>query len=117
MSFDYQMNGLSPDDFLSVGINDNLLFEIESQFIADGVVTNTGELDVSQWAGQDAQLFLGLNTADDNNIGGTIIVDDISFQTVPEPSSLCLAVAAIVLIACRRRRRNFGTLVSGEYIS
>ena len=81
------MFGLS---FFSVAINNTLLLNVESQFVTDGTATNTGFLDISQWSGQSVQLFLGLNASDNNNLGGTITVDNIAFAAVPEPSSLCL---------------------------
>jgi hypothetical protein len=59
MSFDYAFAGLSPTDYFSVGINDGLMFEIQSQFIPNGTVVGSGPIDVAQWAGQNVQLFLG----------------------------------------------------------
>lgn len=80
LEFTYIFNGLSPNDFLSVGINDNLVFAMQSQYISDGVTNDSGLLDISQWAGQDVTLFLGLIASDDNNAGGTIEIDNIQFQ-------------------------------------
>jgi probable HAF family extracellular repeat protein len=102
LSLEFTCSGLSPDDFLSVGINNTLLFELENQFVTDGVATNSGFVDVSQWSGQDVQLFLGLNASDDNNLGGTIVVNDIEFASVPEPCSCQLTVVILFLIGHRR---------------
>lgn len=116
MSFDFQMNNLSPGDFLSAGIDDTLLFQIQNQFIANSASTNSGLLDVSQWAGQDIQLFLGLNAADDANIGGTIVVDNISFEAVPEPSALLMMVVGTVgLWEYRRRVRRYQSCATGPF--
>lgn len=105
LSLDFICSGLSPTDFFSLGIDDTPLFEAENQFVTDGIATNTGFIDVSQWSGQQAQLFVGLNAGDDNNIGGTIIVDNVEFASVPEPASFCqVAIVGLLIRASRRRR-------------
>jgi len=98
ISLDFVFHDLSPDDFLTVGINDTPLFQLEDQFVTDGLTENSGLLDVSQWDGQDVQLFLGLNASDDNNIGGTITINDIEFAEVPEPGFPCQIIGMIVCI-------------------
>ncbi len=116
MSFDFQMNNLSSGDFLSAGVGDTLLFQIQSQFIVNSAITNSGLLDVSQWAGQDIQLFLGLNVVDDANIGGTIVVDNISFEEVPEPSALLMmAVGTVGLWKYRRGVRRYQSRATGPF--
>ena len=109
MTLDYVMNGLSPTDLLSIGINDTPLFALEGQFVTPASITNTGYLDVSQWAGTDVQLFIGLIPGDNQNIGGTVTVDNIEFETIPEPSSILFDLGALVLVivsphafGCRR---------------
>ncbi len=103
LTLDFEFKGLSPNDFLSVGINDTAMFQLENQYVADSTVTNTGMLDVSQWSGQNVQLFLGLVASDDANSGGTILVDNLSFAT-PEPQSICLTSFGAIWVLCRRRR-------------
>jgi probable HAF family extracellular repeat protein len=106
MSFDITFSDLSQDDFLSVGVNNTLVCEIESQFISNGKVTNSGDLDISLWSGQNTQLFFGLNASDDNNLGGTITIDDIQFQSVPEPASLLLILGIAGTFCSRRPQRR-----------
>jgi probable HAF family extracellular repeat protein len=98
LSMDFTFHDLSSGDFLSIGINDTPLFQLEDEFVVDGVAENTGLIDVSQWAGQSVQLFLGLNAADDLNDGGTITVDNMSFESIPEPATgLAIAVGLFVM--------------------
>ncbi len=104
MTLDYVMHGLSATDLLSVGINDTPLFALESQFVTPDSITNTGYLDVSQWAGTDVQLFIGLIPGDNQNLGGTITVDNIAFEAVPEPSTYLLMLGTLAILAARRRR-------------
>jgi hypothetical protein len=104
MSFDFTLTGLSPGDSLVAGLDDNLLTAIESGSVADGVTTSSGMIDVSEWAGQDAELFLGLITADNDNLGGTATVDNIMFSTTPEPGAGLFLLATCSIFGLRRRR-------------
>jgi probable HAF family extracellular repeat protein len=106
MSLDFTFDNLSPNDFLSVGINDTSLFALEDQFGTNGVTTNTGLLNVSQWAGENVQLFLGLNASDGNNAGGTVTIDNIQFESVPEPGCASLAAGIFGTVLARRPRRQ-----------
>ncbi|GEM_PF-1586310 len=106
LSLDFTFHNLSPGDLLSLGVNDVPVFQLEDQFGADAVTENTGLLDVSQWSGQDVQLFLGLVAADDNNAGGAITIDSISFASVPEPATLFILMAGVFAIGRRSRLRS-----------
>ena len=35
---------------------------------------------------------------------GSIVIDNLSVSTIPEPSSLALLIAGISIVSCRRRR-------------
>ena len=107
MLLDFKFSNLSSSDWLSIGINDTLLFALEAQFAGDGQQNTTNPLDVSSWAGQNVELFLGLNNVDDENAGGTITVDNIRFETVPEPSTWAmLGAGGAVLLGFYRSGRN-----------
>lgn len=103
LSLMFLCDDLSADDVFTVGINDTPIFQAENQFVSNGSATSTGFIDVSQWSGQNVQLFLGLNASDDDNLGGTITVEDIEFASVPEPASLSALGIATLLIGMRRR--------------
>jgi probable HAF family extracellular repeat protein len=111
MSLDFTYEGLSPGDFLSVGVDDTMLFALESEFVTDGVTNNTGLLDVSQWAGEDEELFLGLNAVDDNNEGGTVVVTNIEFEGVPEPTAFAIMCASSLVLMRRNRRHQVARAV------
>jgi hypothetical protein len=105
LAMDFTFHDLSSGDFLTIGINDTPLFQLEDEFVTDGIAENTGLIDISQWAGEDVQLFLGLNAADDLNPGGTITIDNISFVSVPEPTSLISLIAMGLGMLSRRASR------------
>lgn len=102
LSLDITMHNLSPNDFVSIGVNDTPLFQLEYQFTTDGVTANTGFLDISQWQGQSVQLFLGLSAADDLNQGGTIVVDDMTIASMPEPCATSMALIFLSFGLLRR---------------
>jgi hypothetical protein len=105
LSLNFTFHDLSQSDFLSVGINDTPILAIESQFITDGASNSSGLLDVSQWSGQNVSLFLGLVAGDTNNGGGTMAIDDIQFDSVPEPGTFALLTICGSSLLRRRRAR------------
>lgn len=65
----------------------------------------------SPWAGQNVELFSGLNNVGDLNVGGTITVHNIQFQVaVPEPSRMVLIAIGMgaTLFVRRRPIRKLG---------
>jgi hypothetical protein len=105
MTFSFLFHNLDSDDYLTVGINDTQLFALEAGFVGDGIESNSGVLDVSQWAGQDVELFLGLNSQG-NAPGGTMELENFQFYSsaVPEPSSIALLSLALIGLKARRFR-------------
>jgi probable HAF family extracellular repeat protein len=106
MLADFQFSNLSSGDWLSIGINNTQLFALEDQFAGDGQQDTTTALDVSQWAGQNVELFLGLNNVDDNDAGGSITVSNVRFEGVPEPSTWALVFVGTGALALKRRLRK-----------
>lgn len=105
MQFDLQFSNISPGDWLSAGINDTLLFALESQYVGNGINATSSLIDVTPWAGQSIDLLFGLNNVDDLNVGGTITVQNIQFQVaVPEPSRVLLLLIGCTGLLMRRRR-------------
>jgi hypothetical protein len=103
LSMDITFSGLSPSDTLSVGVNDMPLMMIQSQFMPDGIATNSGSLDISDWSGQSVDLFFGLLAGDTNNMDGTITVDNIQFQETPEPGSVSIILLSAACVTGRAK--------------
>jgi pimeloyl-ACP methyl ester carboxylesterase len=79
MTFSFAFNNLSPGDYLTAGIGTTQLFALESKYVPNGITETSPPVNVSQWAGQNVELFIGLNTVDANNIGGSVTVNNITF--------------------------------------
>jgi pimeloyl-ACP methyl ester carboxylesterase len=103
ISFDFQFNDVQPTDFLSVGINDEQLFTIEGQFVASGTLHNSGLIDVSNYDGQNVEVFVGYNNG--GVLGGQIAFQNITFSSIPEPTSLAVIGMAGTLLMFRSKRR------------
>ena len=101
MSFDFTFNGADPSDLLFVGINDTQLFALEGAYVPDGTVENSGLLNISAWSGQDVELFVGDTGISAN---GTMTVTNITFESVPEPTSLSVMALGILLLSRRYRQ-------------
>jgi pimeloyl-ACP methyl ester carboxylesterase len=106
MQFNFEFSNLSSGDWLSLGIGSTSLFALQDEFAVDGQQDTSTPIDVSQWAGQDVNLFLGLIPADGDNDGGSVTVSDISFQGVPEPSTWMLLTASMIGLTLLRRSRK-----------
>ena len=106
LSFNFTFHGLASDESLTVGVNEMQLIALQSQFVEDGILLNSGDLDVSPWEGQTVELFFGLNS--DGTSDGSVSVDSLEFDTVPEPSSVLLPMVFIALAMnfCGRSMRR-----------
>lgn len=100
MSFELMFENVGSDDFLTVGIQDTLLFVLDGNQVQDGLLVNSGLLDISDFAGQEVELFFGLNS--DDVVGGKMTIEGVTFHGVPEPSSLAVLVISGLGILCRR---------------
>jgi hypothetical protein len=103
ISFDILFQGLSPNDYFNLGIDDTPLFVIDNQYLSNNNINNSGLINISKWKGQDIDLVFGLNASDDNNLGGTININNIQFYSVPEPSSVCIIGFSLMYLAMRRK--------------
>lgn len=102
MSFDFQFDGVGDEDFLTVGIEDSMLFAMEGVYLEDGVLYDSGMVDVSNWAGQQIEVFFGYNS--DGITSGQMRIEDPQFYAmVPEPSSLAMLGLGGLLMVRRRR--------------
>jgi hypothetical protein len=82
LSFDFMLQGDGKQDSFQVTLNNSNLFSVETVLIQTNVTMNSGLIDVSQFAGQQGELFFGI-------VGGTstsasVTVSDIAFYvTLP----------------------------------
>ena len=83
MSFEFQFQNTLDGDYLVVGINDTNLFNFESSFVTNGAMVTSGIIDVSQWAGQQVELFMGLFGTGSTN--GSVAIQGIHFYAAASP--------------------------------
>ena len=115
LSFNTIFQNVPSGDSLVVGIDNTVLFTLEGEYANDSSSLSSGLLDISQWEGQDKELFFGLFPAPStqqlfatdlgSSANESVAVDSISFITVPEPNSLILMSVCLALGVTGRRRR------------
>jgi len=71
LSFDFTFTGNGGEDILSASIDGTNVFALDAQDMPTGQLLNSGPIDVTQWAGQDVELFFGL-------LGGTSVNAELS---------------------------------------
>jgi hypothetical protein len=64
LQFDFIVNGDGADDSIVCGINGTNRFSLETKFVAPGIRTSSPRIDVSNLAGTEVEVFLGI-------LGGT----------------------------------------------
>ena len=116
LTFNTLFHDVPPGDSLAVGIGDQLIWSLDGAYASQDTAENSGTIDVSQWDGQNVQLFIGLfpgglldqtsnaitalDSADES-----VTVDGIQFTFVPEPGSVFLLALGAAASFLRRRRR------------
>lgn len=84
LSFDFIFQGNGASDSFSVALNGTNVFSLETSLIRTNVLMNSGQIDVSQYAGTNVELFLGI-------VGGTstnanVTVSGLRFYSLVAPS-------------------------------
>lgn len=106
LTLDFGFDGLDENDLFTLGVGQSLMFALEGDAVAEGVMFNTGMLDISAWQGDSIVLFVGLNS--DGLPGGSITLERFEFVTftggtsIPEPSF----VGGLLLVSVVLRRPN-----------
>jgi pimeloyl-ACP methyl ester carboxylesterase len=84
MSFNFMLQGNGNNDSFQAALNGTNVLSLETVLIQTNVTMNSGLIDVSQYAGTNVELFLGI-------VGGTstnaqLTVSDIQFYSAALPS-------------------------------
>ena len=111
VNFQYLVSGASAGDSLSLQFNDEMLFFAALPDIPQGSWIDSLFIDVSHIQGTTGVFSLVLNS--DGDAGAQVIIEGLTFMglssnSVPEPSTMGMAVVGILCIHCviRRRRLN-----------
>ena len=84
MTFDFMLQGDGASDSFQAALNGTNILSLETILIQTNVTLNSGMIDVSAYAGQTNEFFVGI-------VGGTstnaqITVQNLVFYSVPAPS-------------------------------
>jgi len=84
MSFDFILQGNGSNDSFQVALDGTNVLSLETKLLQTNVAVNSGLIDVSEYAGEQVELFLGI-------IGGTstnaaLTVSDFQFYNLLPPS-------------------------------
>lgn len=97
MSFDFEFANTNSGDYITVGIGPSRLLELQADFISPNVSANSGFADVSKWAGQQVELFVGLFGT--NTSPSTVTIKGIRFYPILPPPLMVSRVDNIITIA------------------
>jgi len=104
LTFDLKIQTPGSGDFLTVSLGDELLFYKALDAI-DGDFKTVDPIYVGEFAGQTETLLFALN-----HVGSetpSILIDNVTFSAVPEPSSIVLfSIGVISLLLFARKRRG-----------
>ena len=84
MSFDFMLQGNGAQDSFAAALDGTNILSLASNLIQTNVDMNSGPIEVSQYAGQQVELFLGI-------VGGTstnasLTISNFQFYAMPAPS-------------------------------
>ena len=84
MSFDFLLEGDGQQDSFQAALNNTNIFTLETLLIQTNTPINSGLIDISQYAGQTVELFLGIVGGTSTN--ATATVGNITFYTAAPPA-------------------------------
>jgi len=82
MSFDFQFTQPGDGDYLSVGVEQTQIFVFEGIYFPQPDFQSSSYLDVSAWAGQNVELFVGLSSVGAAN--SQVVVENFEFHELVE---------------------------------
>lgn len=84
MTFDFKLSGDPGDDCLTFAIEGTNQFALAGRFIPPDVTHHSSYLEVSKWAGTNAEFFFGITGGTSTN--ATFAVDGIRFYALEKPA-------------------------------
>lgn len=115
VSFEYRTDGAARGEFVAVGIADNNLYTMETEYLEQGVWNASPLIDISQFQNQDIQLVFAYNGAGAAPVG-TLSVRSVQFYVPPRPQ-LDLAASGNQLQATWPRSAVDWTLEASDDLS
>jgi pimeloyl-ACP methyl ester carboxylesterase len=96
MSFDFILQGNGNQDSFQAALNNQNIFTLETVLIQTNVGMNSGMIDVSQYAGQQVQLFLGIVGGTSTNATATV-GNILFYSAAPPPLQIQMSGTNVVL--------------------
>lgn len=84
MSFDFMLEGDGCDDSIQAALNGTNVLSLETTLIQTNITLNSGLINVSQYAGANVELFLGIDGGTSTN--AQLTVNDLLFYMNLPPS-------------------------------
>ena len=85
LSFQFQIAGAGPNEYMTMGVSNENYFSMESRYIDDSIWNFSGVIEISKYAGKQTQLFFSLN-GDGALPEGKLSIRAIQFYTVAPPN-------------------------------
>ncbi len=114
LAFNTDFVNVPAGDSLVVGIGNNMLYSLDGAYASDGVSSSVSGIDISQYAGNDVDLFIGLfpGGLPPNSISAdvsgveSVTVDSVEFVLVPEPTALPVILLGLLVATGRHCRHS-----------
>ena len=82
MSFEFQFEGAEANSYMTMGIGEENYFTMEARYVEDGEWNHSTVIDIAEYAGQQIEVFVGLNGSATT---GKVNVRGIQFYSPPAP--------------------------------
>ncbi len=83
MSFEFQFEDAKADSYMTMGIGEENYFTMEAKYVEDGEWNHSTVIDIAEFAGQEVEIFVGLNGS---AATGKVNVRGIQFFSPPIPA-------------------------------
>ncbi len=83
MSFEFQFDGADAGSYMTMGIGEENYFTMEAKYVENGEWNGSTVIDIAQYAGQEIEIFVGLNGSAST---GKVNVRGIQFYSPPIPA-------------------------------